>query len=182
VQAGVTDDTYIVENSENLTYSEFINSFLRYKKDSPVEERFAAYTGLENDSFDMYKLRWLGLFDEEKIGLKNATPAQVLQKRLEEKWKLGTDDKDMIVMQHNFEYEMDAKMHHIISSMVVEGINNIQTAMAQTVGLPVAIAARMILAGEISLTGVQLPTSGSIYKPVLHELEKFNIIFKEKYL
>jgi saccharopine dehydrogenase (NADP+, L-glutamate forming) len=180
VQAGVTDDSYVVESSENLTYKDFINSFLRYREGKTVEEKFAEYTGLEPDSFDMYKLRWLGLFEEEKIGLKNATPAQILQKRLEEKWKLGSDDRDMIVMQHRFEYQMNGGNQALVSSMVVEGIDPVHTAMAQTVGLPAAIATKMILLGEINLSGVHIPTKKMIYDPVLNELENYGIAFKEQ--
>jgi saccharopine dehydrogenase-like NADP-dependent oxidoreductase len=179
VQVGATDDSYIVENSENLTYKEFINSFLKYRKDVTIEDKFADYAGLERDSFDMYKLRWLGLFDDEKISLKNATPAQIMQKRLEEKWQLDPEDKDMIVMQHRFNYEMDQQQKTIISTMVVEGLDNVQTAMARTVGLPVGIATKMILTGKITATGVQLPTIKSIYEPVLKELEEYGIAFKE---
>ncbi len=180
VQVGATDDSYVVEHSEDLTYREFINSFLRYKKGKTVEEKFAEYAGLEPDSFDMYKLRWLGLFDDEKIGMKDATPAKILQKSLEEKWQLAPDDKDMIVMQHRFEYEIDNKLHTVESSMVVEGIDNIHTAMAQTVGLPAAMATKLILTREITATGIQLPTRKTIYQPVLAELEKHGIAFKEK--
>jgi len=179
VQVGATDDSYVVENSENLTYREFINSFLKFKKDVTIEEKFADYAGLERDSFDMYKLRWLGLFDDEKIGLKNATPAQIMQQRLEEKWQLDPGDKDMIVMQHRFNYDKDGKDQTIVSTMAVEGIDNVQTAMALTVGLPAAIATKMILTGKITATGVQLPTKQSIYKPVLKELENHGIVFKE---
>jgi saccharopine dehydrogenase-like NADP-dependent oxidoreductase len=180
VQIGATDNSYIVENSENLTYRDFINSFLKYKKEVSVEDKFAEYTGLQPDSFDMYKLRWLGLFNNEKIGLKNATPAQILQKSLEKKWGLDPDDKDMIVMQHRFEYELKGKLQTIVSSMVVEGIDNTHTAMALTVGLPVAIAVKMILSGQITATGIQLPLERSIYEPVLKELEKNGITFIEK--
>ena len=112
--------------------------------------------------------------------MKNATPAQILQKRLEEKWKLDPDDKDMIVMQHRFEYSMNGKNQALISSMVVEGKDAVHTAMAQTVGIPVAIAAKKILLGEISLTGVHIPTKKLIYDPVLKELENYGIAFKEK--
>jgi saccharopine dehydrogenase-like NADP-dependent oxidoreductase len=179
VQVGVTDDSYVVENSENLTYREFINSFLKYRKDVTVEDKFADYAGLERDSFDMYRLRWLGLFENEKIELKDATPAQILQKRLEEKWQLDPDDKDMIVMQHRFNYELNNEENTIISTMAVEGLDNVHTAMAMTVGLPVGIATKLILTGEINAKGVQLPTIQSIYTPVLKELETFGISFRE---
>jgi len=82
-------------------------------------------------------------------------------------------------MQHRFNYEMDNKEHTIISTMACEGLDNVQTAMAMTVGLPVGIATKLILTGEINVKGVQLPTIQSIYKPVLKELETFGISFKE---
>ena len=180
VQIGATDDSFIVEDSENLTYREFINSFLKYEPETPAEVKLAKYVGFAEDSIEMYKLRWLGIFDDEKIGLKNATPAQILQKRLEEKWKLDRHDKDMIVMQHKFEYEFDGQTMEIISSLAVDGKNSVQTAMAQTVGLPVGIASKLILLGKINPVGVQVPTNKEVYKPVLDELKKYGIIFKEK--
>lgn len=180
VQLGATDDTFIIENSENLTYRDFINSFLKYERTIPVEQKLASYVGLDADSYELYKLRWLGLFGDEKIGLKNATPAQILQKKLEEKWAMSEEDKDMIVMQHNFVFEMDGKRMRHISSLVVEGKDNIHTAMALTVGLPVAIAAKMILTGKISTKGVRIPIQKDIYLPVLKELESSNIAFVEK--
>ncbi len=180
VQLGVTDDSFVVEDSENLTYREFTNSFLRYDRDRSVEDKFADYIGIDHDSFSMYKVRWLGLFSHEKIGLKNATPAQILQKLLEEKWRLEPDDKDMIVMQHEFEYKLKDKFYRITSSMVVEGRDNVYTAMAITVGFPVAIGCKLILEGKIKDTGVKIPTSSNIYKPILEELANYGIVFKEE--
>jgi len=180
VQLGVTDDSFVIENSENLTYRDFTNSFLRYDRDRTVEDKFAEYVGIDHDSFSLYKIRWLGLFSDKKIGLKRATPAQILQNLLEEKWGLEPDDKDMIVMQHGFEYKLKGKFYRIISSMVVEGKDNIDTAMAITVGLPVAIGCKLILEGKIKDTGVKIPTSENIYKPILKELANYGIVFKEE--
>ena len=180
VQLGATDDSYVVENSENLTYRDFFNGFLKYDKVRTVEEKFAEYVGFAEDSFDMYKLRWLGIFQTEKIGLKNATPAQIVQKLLESKWGLAPGDKDMIVMQHDFEYQLGKKFYKILSSMVVEGKDNVQTAMAITVGLPVAIGCRLRLEGRISTTGVLIPTMPGIYEPILKELASHNIKFNEE--
>lgn len=180
VQLGVTDDSFVVEDSENLTYREFTNSFLRYDRDRSVEDKFADYVGIDHDSFSMYKVRWLGLFSDKKIGLKNATPAQILQKILEEKWALEPDDKDMIVMQHEFEYKLKDKFYRITSSMVVEGRDNVDTAMAITVGFPVAIGCKLIMEGKIKETGVKIPTSSNIYKPILEELANYGIVFKEE--
>jgi len=179
VQLGATDDTYTLENSENMTYREFINTFLKYHPNLTVEEKISNYLNIEEDSSVMYKLRWLGIFDNTKIKLKNATPAQILQKLLEKKWKFEERDRDMIVMQHKFEYELNGKYKEICSSMVIEGQNYVHTAMSSTVGLPVGIAVKMILTEKIKEKGIRIPITKNIYKPVLKELQDYGIKFNE---
>ena len=180
VQLGVTDDSFSIKNSETLTYREFFETFLEADSNLTMEQRFAKLFNLEKNSTILYKLRWLGVFDDKIIGLKNATPAQILQKLLVEKWKLDEDDKDMIAMQHQFEYEIDGKIHGIKSSMVYEGKDSVQTAMAITVGIPVAIAVKLFLTGDIKLAGVRTPVHKIVYEPVLKELEEFDIRFIEE--
>jgi len=114
------------------------------------------------------------------VGLKNATPAQILQKILEDNWSLSEEDKDMIVMHHKFGYTLNGKKQQIESSMVALGQDKTYTAMAKTVGLPVAIAALQILNGNINTPGVQMPLTPEVYKPVLSELEAYGIRFTEK--
>ena len=180
VQLGMTQDTYIFENSENTTYRDFINSYLPYSTTETVENKVAKYLGIEEDSSTMYKLRWLGIFENEIIGLKNATPAQILQKLLESKWALEEDDKDMIVMQHQFIYELNKATKKITSTMIVYGKDHTHTAMSITVGTPVAIATKMILTGEIkNISGVQVPNIKEIYQPVMKELKEYGILFNE---
>ncbi len=182
VLLGMTDDTYTVENSENMSYGDFTETFLKYRPEVPLEKKVAEYVGADEDSDIMYRLRWLGLFDKQrKIGLKKATPARILQHLLEDKWRFNKDDRDMIVMQHRFGFDEKGKKERIISSMITEGDDHIHTAMSKTVGLPVAIASKLILNGDINLSGVQVPTIKEIYKPVLKELEEHGIKFiKEK--
>jgi len=181
VQLGMTSDDYIFQNSKNSTYRQFINSYLPYDKEKHVEHKVAQYLKVDEDSAMMYKLRWLGIFSDDIIGLKNVTPAQILQQLLESKWSLDTDDIDMIVMQHQFVYELNNKVKKIYASMVVYGEDNVHTAMSITVGLPVAIAAKMLLTGEISgLAGVHIPTIKEIYEPIMKELENYKILFKEE--
>lgn len=180
VQLGMTDDTYQIENSETMTYREFINSYLRYAEDITVEKKLSEYLNISEDSYSMYRLRWLGIFDKKPIGLKNATPAQILQKILEEKWSLDKEDKDMIVMQHIFDYTTkDNRKKVLKSSFVIEG-EEVNTAMAITVGTPAAIAVKLILQGKIKTKGVVIPTIPEIYEPVLEELEGFGIKFIEE--
>lgn len=181
VQLGMTSDDYIFSNSIDATYRQFINSYLPYDVEKPVEHKVADYLKVDEDSAMMYKLRWLGIFNDDVIGLEQATPAEILQQLLESKWSLDTDDIDMIVMQHQFVYELNDEIKKIYSSMVVYGEDNVHTAMSISVGLPVAIAAKMLLTGGITdLTGVHIPTVKEIYEPIMKELENYKIRFTEE--
>ena len=181
VKLGATDDSYIIEDSENMTNRQFINSFLPYNPNDSVELKFKHYFNIRQDDIEMYeKFEWLGIFEETKIGLKNATPAQILQHILEQKWKLAPEDKDMIAMWHRFRFKLNGEDKEIHSSMVVKGDDQKYTAMAKTVGLPVAIATKMILNGTISTPGIHVPITKEIYNPILNELENYGINFTEK--
>ncbi len=181
VQLGMTDDSYVMENSENLTPRDFVNAFLPYSPHDSVELKLRHYLKIDQDDELWFKLEELDLFNgEKKIGLKNATPAQLLQKILEEKWALEPDDKDMIVMMHKFGYHLNGQNHQINASLVVIGEDQTYTAMAKTVGLPLGIGALKILKGEIRTPGVQLPVSPEVYEPVLKALEDYGIRFREK--
>jgi len=181
VQLGATDDSYVMEGSENMTNREFINSFLAYNESDSVELKFKHYLNIRQDDVDLFdKFVWLGIFENIKIGLKDATPAQILQHILEQKLSLSPNDKDMIVMWHRFLFKQDGNFKEIHSSMVVKGDDQIYTAMAKTVGLPVAIATKMILNDVIKTPGVHVPISKEIYEPILNELENYGVHFQEK--
>ncbi len=181
VQLGMTDDSYIIEDSENMSYREFTNSFLPYKPYDSVELKLRHYLKIDQDDVIWEKLLELDIFNpDKKVGLKEATPAQILQKILMENWTLEKDDKDMIVMYHKFGYELNGEKKQIESNMVVIGDDQTYTAMAKTVGLPVAIATLKILNGDITTPGVQLPITKEVYEPILKELEEYGINFKEK--
>jgi saccharopine dehydrogenase (NAD+, L-glutamate forming) len=180
VSLGMTDDSYSIEGSENLTPRTFLNTFLPYSVNESIAEKFERlYAKGDKDIYS--KFEWLGFFENNEVmGLVNATPAQLLEKILVGKWVLEEGDKDMLVMHHEFEYLLDGKKYQILSSMVNIGENQIFTSMSNTVGLPVAICAKMILNNEISLKGVQVPVMKEVYQPVLNELELYGITFVEK--
>ena len=179
VELGMTDDSYPMEYAEELTPRTFLNAFLSYDSRLTVEEKFIRFLGVERQDM-FHKFKWLGIFDNDNIcGFKGATPAQILESILVKKWALQPTDKDMIVMHHEFEYEFDKTCFRVTSSMVNLGEDPIYTAMSNTVGLPVAIAAKMILNGEIGLKGVTLPIQKEVYLPILKELESYGITFKE---
>lgn len=181
VQLGMTDDTFNITNSKHMTYREFVNSFLPYSPTDSVELKLRHYLKIDQDDIMWEKLLELDLFNNNKtLGIENATPAQALQKILEEKWTLNEEDKDMIVMYHKFGYQLAGEKFQIDSSMVTIGQDTEYTAMAKTVGLPLGIAALKILNKKITATGVIIPISKNVYEPILKELENHGIVFKEK--
>ncbi|SNT06488.1 saccharopine dehydrogenase (NADP+, L-glutamate forming) [Ekhidna lutea] len=180
VQLGATDDTYEMENVSNMTHRQFINSFLSYNPKDSIELKLAHYLSLDLDNGIMFKLKWLGMFDDELVGLNQGTPAQILEHILKKKWTLEPHDKDMIVMWHKFNFVADGKPRQIESSMVTMGDDEVNTAMSKTVGLPLAIAAKLILQGKIKLSGVHVPIKKEIYEPVLDELTNTGLVFSER--
>ncbi|RYG29377.1 MAG: hypothetical protein EOO01_38305, partial [Chitinophagaceae bacterium] len=128
----------------------------------------------------MKQLMFLGMDDEKTIINKGlCSAADVLQFALEKKLALMPGDKDLIVMLHEIGYRLNGKDHLIQSSLMVTGEDHLRTAMAKTVGLPLGIAAKLVLNGTIKLTGVQVPILKEIYEPVLSELRSNGIVFKE---
>jgi saccharopine dehydrogenase-like NADP-dependent oxidoreductase len=181
VQLGMTDDSYIMENSENMSYRQFVNSFLPYHPTDSVEIKTRLILKIDQDDIMWDKLLELDLFNRnKKVGLKNATPAQILEKILTDSWTLEPDDKDMIVMYHKFGYVLNGEEKQIDSKMVCIGEDQTYTAMAKTVGLPVAMATLLILNGKITTPGVQLPIRKEVYLPILKELEEYGVVFNEQ--
>lgn len=181
VQLGMTDDTYKMEDTENMSYRDFVNSFLPYRPYDSVELKLRSYLNIDQDDILWEKLEELDIFNDQKtFGIKNGTPAQLLQKILMDKWTLKEEDKDMIVMLHKFGYEYKGERKQIESHTVVIGADQTYTAMAKTVGLPVAIAALKILNGEIVKAGVQIPIAKEVYEPILKELVATGITFTER--
>jgi len=180
VMMGMTDDSYQLQETEDMSYRDFVNLFLPYSPTDSVELKLRHHVKIDQDDLLWDKLVELDIFNPtKKIGLKNATPAQCLQRILEDKWTLAPADKDMIVMYHKFGYELDGVRKQIDATMVSTGNDQIETAMARTVGLPVAMAALRILNGNITTPGVQLPIINEVYEPILKELESYGITFKE---
>lgn len=182
VQMGMTDDGYTIPNSEKLSYRDFVNLFLPYSPTDSVELKMRYALKIDQDDLMWYKLMELDLFNnEKKLGIENASPAKCLQKILMDKWTLNEDDKDMIVMYHKFGYELEGKKKQIDSNMALIGEDQIHTAMAKSVGLPVAMAALRILNKKISTLGVQIPITKEVYEPILKELKTHGISFKEHF-
>jgi len=99
---------------------------------------------------------------------------------LQQKWFLEKTDLDMIVMKHEIAFILNNKKQKVCSSLIVKGEDKTYTAMAKTVGLPMAIACKLILQNKIKAKGVCLPITEEFYKPILAELNKFGVQFIEE--
>jgi len=180
VQLGCCDDSYTMEGVEQMTHAEFIHSFMDHQSTISVEDKLISYFKLSRDGEAMKRLRWSGLFTDEKVGLISGTPAQVLEHILNKKWKLKAGDKDFIVMWHRFVFMEGNEKKEIQAHLTVTGDDEVNTAMAKTVGLPLAIAAKLLLMGKIKSRGVVIPVDQDIYDPVLKELSQHGIRLVER--
>lgn len=179
VKLGILDESCTIHHANELSYTDLIASYLP-EGPGTVKDRLVKLMGAEMDDAVMEKLEYLELFSHKPIRRREATPALLIQDLLEEKWMLRPGDKDMIVMQHQFDYELGGVSKRIDSSLVVIGDDEVNTAMAKTVGLPLAICVKNFLTGKFKLYGVQIPTVKEIYEPLLDELETLGIHFIEK--
>ncbi len=179
VQLGMTDDSYVFPHSEIQTRRSFLNAFLTYDESKTIETKFKEFCALHG-VHSIEQFEFLDLFNgTDLLEKENATPAQLLELILVDKWKLEPNDKDMLVMVHKFEYEKNGKRYEIQSSMINVGEDQVYTSMSNTVGLPVAICAKHMLNGNFTTKGVQVPTAKDVYTPILDELSDLGIIFNE---
>jgi len=137
-------------------------------------------TQMHEANLSMKQLFFLGMEDDQTFINKGiCSAAEVLQFAMEQKLLLQPADKDLVVLQHEIGYELDGEKHVASSSLVVKGEDHLNTAMAKTTGLPLGIAAKQILLGNIPETGLHIPVMSSVYMPVLQELAKNGIRFEE---
>lgn len=179
VQLGCCDDTYFLENVEKMTHGDFINCFLSGDFADSPEEGVCSTLGISPNDGSIQRLRWSGLFSKEVVGLTHGTPAMVLEHILNKRWKLVPGDKDLIVMWHRFGYSLNGSSRSLVSHLTVAGQDETQTGMAKTVGLPLGIAAKLLLQGKLSQRGVVIPVHPEIYQPVMSELDSLGISFVE---
>lgn len=178
VHLGLCNNYTEIELSENETKMSFLSKFVQGASGSNLELQTTKILGVDVGSKPFQNLKWLGLFTNEKISLSGKqTAAAVLQSILEEKWKLKEGDKDRVVMVHEMIYELAGKQY-LATAVLDRNGNENHTAMAETVGLPIGIAARMILKNQIELVGVVRPVMKEIYEPVLAELAILGVSFK----
>jgi len=180
VQLGCTDDSYQMEGVDQMTHRDFINSFLEFHPQWSVEQKIANKFNIRVDGAELQRLGWSGLFDRNIIGIADGTPARILEHILNKRWKLNSDDHDLVVMWHRFTFLSEGKIKEIQATLIATGENSIHTAMAKTVGLPLGIAATLLMSGKIKARGVVIPTTEEFYRPILGELERLGVQLTER--
>lgn len=180
VQLGCTDDGYAMELGRDATWADYLNAFVPGPVGHDLRTRTAGALGIDTDGEVMEKLTWLGLFNDAPIGATGLSPAATLQRLLEAKWRLGTEDKDLVVMWHRFRYALEGRHQELHASLAVIGHDQQHTAMARTVGLPIAMACKLVLNGKLDDRGVLLPLKPAIYEPILDELDRHGVSFREE--
>jgi saccharopine dehydrogenase (NADP+, L-glutamate forming) len=161
------------------TLAEFTEMFLPASRGKTIKERWCRLLGITPDDTAFGKLEWLGLLEDKPVPVDNGTPAEVLRALLVEKLAMKEADQDLIVMVHYFNYELQGMQMQRKSYLTLEGENGKKTAMAKTVGLPLGIATNLLMQGKLEFSGVHLPMHADIYEPVLEELKRYGILFRE---
>lgn len=178
ISLGLTDDQNEFDVS-GLTSKEWFMKVTASIVGNNLQNKLEA---IHADKSALGLIQYLGIDQDVLLELEGEmSPGKVLQKIIEEKWKLSPDDKDLLIFHHDIEYELDGQSEQLESSLLVKGENQTDTAMAKCVGLPMAIFTKLFLTkGFTGLTGVQIPNMKEVYQPVLAELQDFGIRFVEK--
>ena len=183
MRLGLTDDAVNLHNPAAMTWAALVAAYLPTSliPHLDLDLQLATYLSLNPEGEEMDRLRWLGLFSDRPVGQANATPAQLLERLLTDKWQLQPHDHDLIVMQHLFEYELNGQPQRLTSSLAVTGDDATHTAMAKTVGLPLGMAVRRLARGEVAQRGIVIPVAAELYDPILNELAAdYGIVFSEE--
>jgi len=169
-----------IKDFNGKTYGDLTRHLIKAKPDEDLIKAVAKYLDLKTYSTVIKRLEWLGLFSDESLTDDKTNPLDHLNVITLAKMSLAKDERDMIVMHHEFIAEYSDKKEYITSTFLDFGIPNGDSSISRTVALPAAIAVKMILNVEIDITGVHIPVIPEIYNPILDELEEINIVFKEK--
>jgi saccharopine dehydrogenase-like NADP-dependent oxidoreductase len=185
VRLGLPNENLRIPGLSERSYRDVVEMFLPLNVTGPrIEQRIARFLNISPTGRIMENLRWLGLLSEERTGCEGSTAAEMMVDLLKKRLPLGPDSKDVVVVVHEaeVEYPQDEGRapQRVTSTLVAESDLPGYTAMSKAVGLPAAIAVRMLLRGELPLTGSYIPTHPSIYEPVLEELDRHRLSFNER--
>ncbi len=181
IQLGLPNDTMITPGLSEMTYREFTEMFLPFNSSGDnTAKQVANYLGINPTGTIMQKLEWLGLFSDEKIGGNPKTAVDVMVELLKKKLEMPAGKRDLVILMHQIDAEFEDGTVKRYTSLMKDYGSEQFTAIAKTVGLPAALAAKLLLTEQLQLRGVHIPTHPAIYTPVLEELQNYGIAFEEK--
>jgi saccharopine dehydrogenase (NADP+, L-glutamate forming) len=184
VRLGLPNEDLRIADIHERSYRDVVEMFLPMTHNrQPVEERVARFLQISPTGVIMQNLAWLGLFSRRKVVCTGNTPAAMLSHLLKERMPLAPGMRDMVIVLHELDVHYPAgtrPAERISSTLVAEGEPHGFTAMAKTVGLPTALATKLLLTGRLALTGSVIPTDRSIYEPILRDLAAAGLKFAEK--
>ena len=178
VQLGLVSDDRAA-NPAGLTWAGFLRQLIGAAGSAPVRDEVAAFLKIAADAPELERMAWLGLFDDAPTPAGARSPLDALVGQMLAQMQYGPGERDMIILKHQFTVEYPNRSEEITTTLIDYGIPGGDSAMARTVGLPAAIATRLILEGQIQLTGVHTPVRPEIYEPALAELGEKGIVFEE---
>jgi saccharopine dehydrogenase (NADP+, L-glutamate forming)/spermidine synthase len=182
----IADTGYLsIEEEEfpkGFTYAQLMNKLLGKPLDSDAKINFMKKFDFKSDDDVVKRFEWMDLFSDESLPSTKVSPLDALCHQWEKHLQYEEGERDMLLLIHEFEYETPKGKEKLTSTMVDFGHQDKggDSSMSRTVGLPAAIGVKMILDGEITDTGVHIPVKKSIYEPVLAELNKLGIGFKDQ--
>lgn len=181
VQLGLTDDRK-KQDTDSLSYLQWASQRLKHTPRKDAGPAFAAFLNVKEKSRVIRLLKYLDIFSTAPIRLGKCTNAEILESLLEKHFHLDYNDRDMVVMLHEVAFERRNIEARLVSYLILAGEDSLHTAMAKTVGLPIAVFARLFLTEQISLSGLHIPILPEIYRPVLKELDKLGLRFEEDFI
>lgn len=176
IKLGLTANNYPIDDSENMTYRDWVSSYLP-RGNVNLENRLADHLEIKRNGELHKKLLWTGLLSERPITRNYGTPAEILLDLLLDKLKFKKGDTDMLVFYERIRYRLNGELREHVSHLVTRGIDHEHTAISRTVGLPAAIGAKLILNGSVKSRGILYPWTHEVYQPVLDELAEFGIAY-----
>jgi len=162
------------------SYRSLLASLCGSSSDDKLEESVAKYLGIKKNDDFIHTMKWLGFFEEKEIEIDKGSKLDVLLDKMLKKMSYEPYEKDMIILHIEAIAEFPSgKKENRMATMLVEGIPYGDSAMSRAVGLPISIATKLILEGEIKASGAHTPVSlPQLYKPILEELKSFGFSFK----
>ena len=165
-----------VQNWTGKTYADLGWQLLGMAPTGDLRTAFAGKLEIGRESAILDSFEWLGLLADSPLPIERGAAIDVLTATMADKMNYLDDERDMVVLYHDFTAEYEGgKQERITSTIIAYGVPGEDSAMSRTVGLPAAVAARLILEGQFEQPGVLIPTVPKLYNPVLDELETLDI-------